>query len=120
MAGNNQAVLNGQQETVGGSLALGVASRGLHTIRNYANFAASHSLDVLRGSVGVREANASLRAISETRRLIVDGQKVGYEKHVLDIGPSEGHDPLEDEEARLTAELERVREVRAFRERSNG
>jgi len=113
VATKDQAVHAGGAETVGGSLALGVASRGLRTVRDLANFTIAHSLDTLKNRVGVREANTSLRAISETRKLIVDGQRVGYEKDVID-GPGSGHNgDLEAEERELTARLMELRERRS-------
>ena len=106
---------NGQSPTVGGSRALGVASGGLRTMRDLANFTIAHSLDVLQERTGVREANTSLRSIGETRKLIVDGQKVGYLKPVLDMEGGDNAQPTKDyeaEEQRLLAELATLRERR--------
>ena len=113
MSQANPAVHNGHATPFGGSAALEVASGGLRTMRNLANFTIAHSLDVLRNRIGVREANASLRGISETRKLIVDGQRVGYEKDVLDTPGGQVNDnDLLAEERELTARLEKIRERR--------
>ena len=115
MAQDDTAVRDGRAETTGGSAALRVASRGLRTMRDMANFTIAHSLDILRGRLGVREANTSLRGVSETRKLIVDGQRVGYEKGMIDAPgvTAADTDALLAEERALAARLEEIREQRA-------
>lgn len=112
MATAHATVRNGDTAAAGGSKALGVAQGGLHSMRDLANFTIAHSIDVLQGQIGVREGNTSLRAISETRKLIVDGQRVGYEKAVLDTTAASEDDELIRREAELTTELEAIRERR--------
>jgi hypothetical protein len=111
-----EAVRDGQSKTVGGSVALGVASRGLRSTRDLANFAIGHSLDSLRGTIGVREANASLRGVGETRKLIEMGSKIGDRKGVLDApGAGACEDPDEVELRELTERMEAVKERQAAR-----
>jgi hypothetical protein len=112
MSQDGTAVRNGEPEAVGGSVALGVASRGLRSTRDLANFAIGHSLDSLRGTIGVREANASLRGVGETRKLIEMGSKIGERKEVLDAPGAGTEDPDLARERELTAELEALRERR--------
>ena len=114
MSTTTEDVRTGKPATAQGSNALRVASRGLSSMRDLANFTIAHSIDVLQGQIGVREGNTSLRAISETRKVIVDGQKVGYTKSVIDAPPSEEGERLSllQREAELTAELEAIRERR--------
>lgn len=114
MSASTASLPNGHASTPGGSLALEVASRGLRTMRGLANFAIAHAIDTLKGVVGVREANTSLRAIGETRKIITDGQRMGYEKHVIDSpGVCDSDDELRRRESELTAELEAIRERRS-------
>lgn len=85
MAQNDEVGRNGEQKAPRGSRALRVASKGLGSMRDLANFSIAHSIDILQGNIGVKDAHASLRGIGETRRLIVDGQRMGCNKEVIDI-----------------------------------
>lgn len=82
-------------------------------MRDLANLNLRVGLGVLSGHVGTREANTATGSFREVRRTVVEGQRIGYEKEVLDGGP-----PPVDEaallrrEAELTAELEAIRERR--------
>lgn len=118
MSQTHETLRNGQQEAVGGGKALAVAQGGLRSMRDLANFSIAHSIDTLRGQVGVREANTSLRAIGETRKLIVDGQRVGYNKEVLDLCGEDEEAALVRREQELTAELEAVRERRGGKQKA--
>lgn len=91
-------------------------------MRHLGNFALGVGVDILRGHVGSRDGAGVLAGVREARRAVMDGQKIGQHKEVLD-GPGEadraapGSDDLLAEERALTARLEQVREARAARER---
>jgi hypothetical protein len=78
-------------------------------------FALAHSIDILRGAMGTREAHASLRGIGEARKMIETGEKIGQNKNIADPidEPLEGKEEfLRRREKELTAELEAIREQR--------
>lgn len=82
-------------------------------MRDLANLNLRVGLGVLSGRVGTREAACATGSFREVRRTVTDGQRIGYEKEVLDAGPPPaGADDLLRREAELTAELEAIRERR--------
>jgi hypothetical protein len=81
-------------------------------MRDLANLNLSVGLCVLAGTVGTREASTATGSFREVRRTVVEGQRIGYEKHVLDGGAQSQDDELKRREAELTAELEAIRERR--------
>ena len=85
---------NGQPQTVGGSHALGVASRGIRTPRHLANFALAHCLDTLQGNIGVREANTTLRGIAETAVDQMGNLTIGIKENT--IFPETSDEDLKD------------------------
>ena len=90
---------------------------------------------MLKGRIGSRDGSAIVGAIRETRRVVMDAQKIGPNRHVLDApgadqedgfaGPPPGSfgapapresppdDPLLAEERALTERLEKIREQRS-------
>jgi hypothetical protein len=83
-------------------------------MRDLANLNLSVGLGVLSGHVGTREATTATGSFREVRRTVVEGQRIGYEKAVLDHdGPRDNSDALRLREAELTAELETIRERRS-------
>lgn len=113
---------NGQRT----SKALEVASRGISTPRHITNFALAHSIDVLRETVGAKQANASLRGVTVGLRAVELGQRVGQHHEVADV--QDGAQCQEESEqaallrreAELTAELEAIRERRSAEQATNG
>lgn len=82
-------------------------------MRDLANLNLAVGLGVLGGKVGTREASSATGAFREVRRTVVDGQRIGYEKSVLDHPGAPSEDEiLKAREAELTAELEALRERR--------
>jgi hypothetical protein len=81
-------------------------------MRDLANLNLRVGLGVLAGRVGTREAGTATGSFREVRRTVVEGQRIGYEKPVLDCGAG-GDDALLRREAELTAELEAIRERRS-------
>jgi hypothetical protein len=80
-------------------------------MRDLANLNLRVGLGVLSGQVGTREASTATGSFREVRRTVVEGQRIGYEKRVLD-GPATRADADLEREAELTAELEALRERR--------
>lgn len=83
-------------------------------MRDLANLNLRVGLGVLSGHVGTREATTATGSFREVRRTVVEGQRIGYEKAVLDCGVAdvERDDLLLAEEQELTARLEAIRERR--------
>lgn len=82
-------------------------------MRDLANLNLRVGLGVLGGTVGTREASTATGSFREVRRTVIEGQRIGYEKTVLDHGTVGGAgDDLQRREAELTAELEALRERR--------
>lgn len=84
-------------------------------MRDLANLDLRVGLGVLADQVGTREASTAIGAFREVRRTVVEGQKIGYEKHVLDGGDTADsresrHEALARRKAELQAELEAVTE----------
>lgn len=80
-------------------------------MRDLANLNLRVGLGVLGGQIGTREATCATGSFREVRRTVVEGQRIGYEKQVLDDSPS-GIDADQQRELELTAELEALRERR--------
>lgn len=85
-------------------------------MRDLANLNLSVGLGILGGKVGTREGVAATGSFREVRRTVVEGQKIGYEKCVLDHDQASAREKEEEElrklEASLTAQLDAVRERR--------
>lgn len=120
MATTTEAARDGRAAGATVSYAQRIASRDHRTMRDMANSTFEAGVGMLQDQIGVREGNGFIRAVSETRKLIVDGQRIGYQKDVLDspgVQP-DGDEVLRRREAQLTADLEATREQReAIRER---
>lgn len=72
------------------------------------------ALDALTGHVGTKNGGLALRGMSETRQLILAGERIGQNTSVLDGEPvaATADEALKQREAELTAELEALRERR--------
>lgn len=67
------------------SKALEVASQGINSCRDIANFALGHSIDTLRGVMGARDCNASLSGVRAAIQSINTGQRIGHDKNVAGV-----------------------------------
>ncbi len=81
-------------------------------MRDLANLNLSVGLGVLSGQVGTREAATATGSFREVRRTVVEGQRIGYERPVLDHEEPSEEALLLARERELTAELEAIRERR--------
>lgn len=110
--GENSAVARVGHDAAGGShQAEGIAPRRIRTMRDLANLNLSVGLSVLSGQVGTREASTATGSFREVRRTVIEGQRIGYEKTVLDHGAEPaGDEAVRRRRAELEAELEALSE----------
>ena len=109
MAENRTTARAGHEQTGPGEAPQGLASSRIRSMRDLANLNLRVGLGVLGGRIGTREATCATGSFREVRRTVVEGQRIGYEKQVLDDSPP---DPDHLRELELTAELEALRERR--------